>query len=155
MLETGEDGIVGRYTGWIIRNRWLVIVVSIVGIAALSTGARHLRPQQNYRIFFGPNNPQLAAFDALEKVYTKIDNHLYVVHNPEGSIFTAAVLSAVRELTDAGWQIPHSTRVGYYASRTTERTGRPLQGRYARFPAGLRSMTNRLGHSGRPESKSG
>ena len=106
-----ENGFFNTYVDFILRFRWLVIVVSFVGIGLLATGARHLELQQNYRMFFGPNNPQLKAFDALEKVYTKIDNHIFVVHNPNGSVFTADVMSAVRELTDEGWTVPHSTRV--------------------------------------------
>jgi hypothetical protein len=62
-------------------------------------------------MFFGPNNPQLAAFDALEAVYTKVDNNIYVIHNPDGDVFNADVFSAARELTNGGWLLPNSTRV--------------------------------------------
>lgn len=110
-MSREKDRFFNTYLDLIFRYRWLVIVGSFLGIALLTTGVRHLHLQQNYRIFFGPDNPQLAAFDALEAVYTKIDTHIFVVHNPKGSVFNAKAMQAVRELTDEGWKVPHSTRV--------------------------------------------
>jgi len=110
-MTKGTDSAVLRFTDWVIRFRWFVVVVSIVSILSLATGARHLELEQNYRIFFSPENPQLVAFDNLEAMYTKIDTHQFLVHNASGTVVYEEALLAVRELTNAGWQIPFSTRV--------------------------------------------
>ena len=106
-----ENSIVNRYTEWIIKWRWPVLLTSVVLILLLATGARNLALQQNYRIFFGKTNPQLLAFEALEAIYTKNDTHIFLVHDPSGSVFNDEALRAVHELTEAGWKIPYSTRV--------------------------------------------
>ena len=110
-MSSPTQGFAYTYTDWIIRLRYLVVVLSIVLIGALATGATRLEFQQNYRMYFGPNNPQLVAFDKLEAVYTKNDNHLFIVHNADGTVLDETGLRAIRELTDIGWQMPHSTRV--------------------------------------------
>jgi hypothetical protein len=107
---------VKRYIDWVIRNRWLVIVVSVVSILLMASGARHLQFEQNYRIFFGPDNPQLLAFDEVEMTFSKFDSIIIIVNNPTGTIFNEETLLAVRELTDAGWQVPHSYRVDSLAN---------------------------------------
>lgn len=95
----------------VIRFRWAVLLLSIGSIVLLATGAQRLELQQNYRIFFGPNNPQLVAFESLEAIYTKNDNHIYIIHNPNGTIFEDEPLTAINELTEIGWKTPYSTRV--------------------------------------------
>ncbi len=110
-MSEKQNGFMGAYTEWIFHFRWPVIVVSILAIAMLSTGARHLKLNQNYRVFFGENDPHLIAFDDLEDVYVQMDNSVFMVHNPDGTIFNADAFAAVRTLSDAGWQIPNSTRV--------------------------------------------
>lgn len=110
-MSQGSTRFINRYTDMIIKFRFLVIIATVAAILVLAQGATRLEMQQNYRMFFGPNNPQLAAFDELEAVFTKNDNHIFVVHNPEGTIFNERTLTAIRELTTEGWQIPLSNRV--------------------------------------------
>ena len=110
MANTPESKI-DKYTDLIIRMRWWVILLPVVGFMTLGTGARHMELEQNYRIFFGPDNPQVVALDAMEEKFSKFDWHTFVVHNPKGTIFTPDALTAIREITDAGWKIPHATRV--------------------------------------------
>ena len=65
----------------------------------------------DYRVFFSEDNPDLNAFEAVENIYTKNDNLLFVVKPREGEVFTAANLEVIRSLTEDAWQIPFSTRV--------------------------------------------
>jgi len=102
---------IDTYTDWIIRWRWLVIAGSIVATLAVASGAREIRQGGTYRQYFAKDNPQLLATEALEEVYTKGDSHVFVVHNPYGSIFIPSALEAIHDLTDAGWQTPYSARV--------------------------------------------
>ncbi len=96
---------------WVIRYRWLVILVAIAMTAGMVNGARYLTFNGDYRIFFSPDNPYLKAFDLIERTYTKTDNILFVVKANEGDIFNPRVLGTIKEMTDEAWLAPFSSRV--------------------------------------------
>jgi len=99
------------YTDWVIRWRWAVLLACVAVALGLGSGARFLTFSTDYRVFFSQENPQLQAFETLQKVYTKDDNILIVLQPKQDEIFTAATLGAIRELTEAAWQLPYSRRV--------------------------------------------
>lgn len=102
---------VEAFAAWVIGNRWPVML-GLVGLVAVSLfGVRNIRFDNSYRIFFSEENPQLQAFDALQKVYTKDDNILFVLTAPGGSIYEPGFLEAVQWLTDEAWRLPFTTRV--------------------------------------------
>ena len=103
--------MVERYAGWLIRWRWLVILLTLLWVVAAASGARFLSFTNDYRVFFSDENPQLVAFDQLQNTYSKNDNLLFVVTPKEGGVFTSEILAIVEELTEAAWQTPYSTRV--------------------------------------------
>ena len=102
-----------RYARGVIRWRWPVLLTSIVLIAAAGMGAARLKFIDEYRVFFGPDNPQLLAFDAVENIYTKNDNLFFLIEPPadHGDAFSAETLSIVEYLTDEAWRIPFAIRV--------------------------------------------
>jgi len=110
MKENGSN-LVTNYILSVIRYRWLVLLTTLLVVAGLGFGAQHLRLSQDYRVFFGKDNPDLLAFDAVEDIYTKNDNILFVIRPQQGDAFNTNTLEAVRELTMEAWQIPNSTRV--------------------------------------------
>jgi hypothetical protein len=63
------------------------------------------------RVFFSKQNPQLQALEVLENTYTKDDNVIFVIAPKSGDVFTRDTLSAIESLTEAAWQIPYSGRV--------------------------------------------
>lgn len=95
----------------VIEKRWYVILLAFIAVIVMASGASKLGFDTNYRVFFGETNPQLQAFDELQKVYTKTDNITYVLKAKEGDIFTAKNLEAIQELTDLAWKLPYSTSV--------------------------------------------
>lgn len=99
------------YAAWVIRYRWLVVLVTLVlgGLAAM--GAGRLGFIDEYRVFFGEENPQLMAFDQVEAIYTKNDNILIVVEPPNGDAFAKKTLEVVEDLTTEAWKIPFAIRV--------------------------------------------
>lgn len=94
-----------------IRSRWWIIVSTILIVAAAAQGLPKLAFTNNYRVFFGKENPQLKAFDALQDKYTKNDSAMISVIPKDGKVFTRDTLAIVEELTLAGWQVPYSSRV--------------------------------------------
>lgn len=99
-----------RYAKWIVKNWWL----GLIGALALVFFLFPKGPPEfnnDYQVFFSPENPQLKAFKALQDKYTKDDN-VYVVIAPEnGKVFDRQVLMAIEELTEHAWQTPYSSRV--------------------------------------------
>ena len=101
----------GSYGEWILKYRFLVLglIISVTLIAA--AGAKFLYFDNDYRVFFGKENPQLKAFEQIQQTYTKIDNVNFAVDPISGKANAPEVLAAVEELTDIAWQLPFSIRV--------------------------------------------
>lgn len=97
--------------GWIIRYRWPVIFLTLVFVVLAASGGKFLKFTNDYRVFFSAENPELLAFEALEKKYSKNDNVMFVLEPRGGNVFTPEVLAAVEELTEKAWQVPYSSRV--------------------------------------------
>lgn len=98
---------------WIMdRNhyRWFLVLTPLI-VLLLATGIGKLEFVGNYRVFFSEDNPQLRAFEKLEKTYTQDDNVIFLVVPREGDVFTRDTLAAVEELTRKAWQLPYSLRV--------------------------------------------
>lgn len=111
MAAKSKPNLVVAYTRWIIKWRWAVIVASLALTFLAASGARFLMFDSNYRAFFSKENPQLQAFEALQDIYTKNDNILFVLAPRDNDVFTGTTLAAVEKLTDAAWKIPYAMRV--------------------------------------------
>ncbi len=103
--------MIKNYAEWLLRWRWLVIIVSVLSVVLLGSGGRFLSLTNDYRVFFSKENPQLTAFENLQDTYTKTDNVLIMLLPKQGSVISKPVLTAVAELTEAAWQVPYSIRV--------------------------------------------
>jgi len=100
-----------RFARLVVRARWAILAAALMLTAAAATGLPKLSLGTDYRVFFSDDNPDLAAYEEVEQVYTKNDNVLFVLRTGRGDVFAPEVLEAVRALTEDAWQIPHSTRV--------------------------------------------
>ncbi len=107
-----------RYTDAVLRYRWLVVALATLVMLAITAGVRFITVTNDYRILFGEDNPQLAAFDALENTYSASKAVLIAVAPRDGSVFTREVLGAVEELTEAAWRAPYSSRVNSLTNYT-------------------------------------
>ena len=96
--------MIERYAAWVVRNRWLVIILSVISILALASGGKNLSFTNDYRVFFSKENPQLLAFEELQEAYTKSDNVLIMLEPKDGDVFSPETLAAVADLTDRAWQ---------------------------------------------------
>ncbi len=103
--------MIESYTRWIIRWKYLVVLTTVAVVVAAAYGGQFLGFSNDYRMFFGEDNPQLLAFEKMQRTFNKNDNILFVVTPKSGKVFTRETLTAIKELTEEGWQIPFSTRV--------------------------------------------
>ena len=103
--------MVELYTRWIIRWRYLVVVLTVALVMLAGYGGRLLGFSNDYRMFFGADNPQLRAFDKMQNTYNKNDNILFVITPRSGKVFSVETLTAVKDITTEAWQIPYSSRV--------------------------------------------
>jgi len=110
-MQKRIDDTVVRFAEQVLRFRWLVMALAVALAVAAASGGRFLAFDTNYRVFFGKDNPQLLAFDAVETIYSKNDNVMFVLKPKSGDAFSPAMLQAMAKLTDGGWQLPFSTRV--------------------------------------------
>lgn len=105
------QGLESKLGLWVIKYRWLIIILSLVLVFTAASGGRFLVFKADYRVFFGKDNPQLQAFDKIEKTYSKNDNVLFILSPKDGKVFTRKTLKVIETLTEKSWQIPYSTRV--------------------------------------------
>jgi len=99
------------YSNFVVKWRWLVLILALlVGLGAAS-GARFLGFNNDYRVFFSDDNPQLQAFEKMQKTYTKIDNVLIGIAPKDGRVFTQDTLDAVEKMTAEAWKLPFALRV--------------------------------------------
>jgi len=103
--------MIKTYAQWVVHWRWVIIFATLASVLLLASGGRFLEFTNNYRVFFGKDNPQLLAFENLQDTYTKNDNVLFMLMPKDGNVFTPRTLQAVVELTEASWQLPYSIRV--------------------------------------------
>ena len=99
------------YAEWLIRWRYLILVVTIILVAAAAAGLQFITFKTDYRVFFSADNPQLLAFEELQNTYTKTDNVMFVLAPKDGQVFGQETLASVARLTKASWQMPFSLRV--------------------------------------------
>ncbi|WP_455203242.1 efflux RND transporter permease subunit [Kaarinaea lacus] len=111
-----ENAITG-YGRWVVNHPWLALLISIlIVVPCFISITKNVTFTSDYRVFFSEDNPQLLAFDELEKVYTKNDNVMFIVSPKDGNVFTADTLQFIRKLTDEAWKLPYSIRVDSIAN---------------------------------------
>ena len=106
-----KNNTIAKYADWLIKRRWLVIIGSVALAVMIASGARFLAFNNDYHVFFGEDNPQLMAYDALHDKYTQDDNVFIVIQPEDGKVFKSKTLEAIAELTEQSWQTPYSSRV--------------------------------------------
>ena len=100
-----------RYAEFILRHKWKTVFLSILWVLAMGTGLQHFAFTNDYRVFFGEDNPQLVAFENLQDTYARNDNVMFVLAPEGGQVFKRKTLGAVAWLTERAWETPFSTRV--------------------------------------------
>jgi predicted RND superfamily exporter protein len=110
-MRPHQPPLVARLVQRVPDVRWRVLLVAVLLVAATGSGARLLTMNADYKVFFSKANPQLAAFEALQKTYTKDDNILVAIEPVDGDVFSRATLAALESLVTESWRVPFATRV--------------------------------------------
>jgi len=99
------------FARFIIRWRYVVVALTVIVMGLAASGGQYLSFSNDYRMFFGDDNPQLVAFERMQNTFNKNDNIMFVVTPKSGKVFSADTLTAIQDITEESWQIPFSTRV--------------------------------------------
>jgi predicted RND superfamily exporter protein/outer membrane lipoprotein-sorting protein len=100
-----------RFAEGVLRWRHLILVLSVVVVTAGGYGLKRLAMNDDYRVWFSPDSPDLKAFESLETKYSKSDNVLMVIAPKDGNVFTPKTLADIQWLTQKAWKTPFSSRV--------------------------------------------
>ncbi len=111
VASTGKSTAVITYARAVVRWRWAIVALTLVGTIALGYGMGFLWINNDYRVYFQETNKRLIAFDELEKSFTKNDFVLFALRPENGDVFTRENLEAIQRLTEESWQVPFSIRV--------------------------------------------
>ncbi|MEM7396371.1 MAG: hypothetical protein AAF492_28885, partial [Verrucomicrobiota bacterium] len=65
------DQLALKLADFVIRRRWWIFLFAAILALSAGSGVRHLQFSNNYRVFFGDNNPELLAFESFQATYTK------------------------------------------------------------------------------------
>jgi len=95
----------------IIRHPWITICLVIVLGVGAAIGGKNLYFRGDYKVFFEKEFPQLVAFEEMQRLFNKNDNVSIIVVPKEGTVFEPDMMAQIKELTDAAWQTPYSSRV--------------------------------------------
>ncbi|MCK4841636.1 MAG: MMPL family transporter [Methylococcales bacterium] len=103
--------IVSSFSRFVVANPWWILLLTLGMVSAMAVGLADLGFKDDYRVYFGEENPQLIAFNEIQDTYNKSDAVLFVLHAEDGNIFDTQGLQAIDELTTKSWKIPYSSRV--------------------------------------------
>jgi len=105
------ENLIERFCRFIIFHKKKTLVIGLILIAIITSGASFLETPTGYRAFVENDQPNYADILDLEEKYGMIDTLSFVIKPNEGNIFQKDVLKLIKELTEISWQTPHSTRV--------------------------------------------
>ena len=103
--------MLSRYTNYLIQHHKLIVFITLLFVIALGIGVKDLKTTSDFRIYFSEDNPQLVAFETLEKTYGKQDSLVFFIEPENKNVFSKDSLTLITELTDKSWLLPYSVRV--------------------------------------------
>lgn len=95
----------------IVRFKWWVVLACLLIVGLAASGMPKLQFGNDYRIFFGSDNPELNTFEEFQATFSKNDNVLFLLKPKDGKVFSADVVALMQEITRESWKIPHTRRV--------------------------------------------
>lgn len=106
-----KKGLRQAWLNSIIRHPWIIILMVVAIVAAVSYGGKNLYFRADYKVFFDKDFPQLVAHEEMQRLFNNNDNAALIIVPKEGTVFTEPMMTLIKELTDEAWQTPFSNRV--------------------------------------------
>lgn len=100
-----------NYLDWVIKNRMLVSILCILGLAFSFLGLKNIAIESDYEVFFDQITPRLSEYYSQNKIYGRQEYIRLSVTTNSGNILTRESLKNIEEITDRLWQLPLSSRV--------------------------------------------
>ncbi len=95
----------------VLKYRWFFLVGSLVMAGLAGSGTRYITISTEPRDNFGPDNPQLVAFEDLEENFSRVENIFVAIAPDDGRVFSPRVLRIIEALTEEAWKSPFVKRV--------------------------------------------
>ncbi len=95
---------------WTLAHPGRVVFLSILFTLIAMSGLSRLSSTTDYRAYFGPNNPELKAFEALEHQFEQKEALIIAIESVGEDLFSPRHLVALREFTATGWTLPYAMR---------------------------------------------
>lgn len=95
----------------VLKYRWLFLIGSLLMAGLAGSGLRYITVSTEPRDNFGPNNPQLVAFENLEETFSRVDNIFVAIAPDDGQVFTPRVFKVIEALTEEAWKTNFVKRV--------------------------------------------
>ncbi len=105
------NSFIKNYAQKVTKLGWFLSILTLVLVLLASMGGKNLFFNNDYRIFFSPEDTRLQAFENLQNTYTKNDNVLMVLAPKDGVVFKIDTLAAIEDVTERAWKTPYSMRV--------------------------------------------
>jgi len=99
------------FAQWVMNHRITSIVLVVLSSVILGLGGINAEFSANQRDFFRSDNIYLNNLVEIEDAFTSDKNILVLVEPKNNDIFDPNTLTAIREITEFGWEVPYSQRV--------------------------------------------
>jgi len=106
-----EGRLVSNYIQFVTNHPWWILLFIVIVVSAMAGGIGNLGFKNDYRVYFGQENPQLKAFEEIQNTYNESDAVMFVLQPENGKVFSQQTLQAIHQLTEKSWKIPYSSRV--------------------------------------------
>ncbi len=102
--------IAEKYSEWVYKYRWLIILLSIIITALIGIGALKLRLNTSYRVWFNEGNQEVLDYDEFRNTFAQ-DDSLIVIFKQENTVFNNDTIAIIQRLTQKFWQTKYVRRV--------------------------------------------
>lgn len=105
-----------NWLNFTLQRSWLALLMSMAFVIIAAVGGKNLFFRGDYKVFFAKDNVQLVDYEQMQRVFNKNENVSIVVAPRSNSVFNQTTLTLIKELTEAAWQTPYSSRVDSIAN---------------------------------------
>jgi predicted RND superfamily exporter protein len=103
--------MLNRYFELILRSPFITLFTVLLLLLASGAGVKELSFTSDFRTYFSEKNPELRAFEAMEKRFSRQDNLYFLISANDQTLFSPQGLELVEFLTEQAWTLPHVQRV--------------------------------------------